>query len=247
MDTRLNETGLLNRKGIQVTVGQVSVIASPVVEDELHALAEGMKHVLRFESLPAFNPPEARDKRAEIQMLIDRIECDEPDTDVIVIADGGAEELVGRLEARASLVLPRASDCTSLLVGDEARRQAYMTEHPGTYWYSPGWLKFNVPPGKRKWETLHEEYMLRMGEENADCLMDTEQHVFDTYKHAAFVDCGVAVTDSDVSFTRECAEWLGWSFDHVIGNPAWLHDLLTGPWDDRRFIVKPGARALVRI
>jgi hypothetical protein len=45
----------------------------------------------------------------------------------------------------------------------------------------------------------------------------------------------------ELDYTQKCADWLGWKCDCQKGDPALLQALLTGPWDNDRFLVlNPG-------
>jgi hypothetical protein len=142
---------------------------------------------------------------------------------------------------RCRLAIARAHDCITLLLGDRDRYARYVREHPGTYWYSPGWNKHHEPPGQRRHEQLYEQYVRRFGKEEADYLMRTEQAWFGAYDRATYVDLGVGATQADLAYSKACADWLGWTFDHQRGDPRLLVDLLSGNWDSQRFVVlEPG-------
>ena len=142
---------------------------------------------------------------------------------------------------RCKLVIARAHDCVTLLLGDRKRYAKYVSEHPGTYWYSPGWNRCHTPPGPERYEKLLNEYRKKFGEEDAQFLMESEQSWFKTYERAAFVDLGLPGIEKDVEKTQACAQWLGWRFDQQLGSPGLLQDLLRGNWDDERFLVlEPG-------
>jgi len=125
--------------------------------------------------------------RAKLQAAIDRVEV-ETDAEIIVLGYGlcsrGTE---GVRTSRCRLVIARAHDCITHLLGDKDRYARYVAGRPGTYWYSPGWNKHTDMPGKERHETLHRKYTEEYGEDNAQFLMDTEQHWFKTYNNAVFV------------------------------------------------------------
>ena len=61
------------------------------------------------------------------------------------------------------------------------------------------------------------------------------------YSRATYVDLGVSNEPADEAYTKSCADWLGWGFDSKKGDPTLLKDLLSGRWDDERFLlVGPG-------
>jgi hypothetical protein len=125
------------------------------------------------------------------------------------------------------------------LLGSKERYANYARDHPGTYWYSPGWNRHHIAPGKGRYDALRAEYVEKYGEENADYLMEEEQHWFSTYDRATFVDLRVCQTEQDEAFTQECAKWLGWNYDRQVGDPGLVKALLSGDWDAERFLVVP--------
>ena len=223
--------------GVSNTKQRTAVIACAVLETEIAHFARGLSHISRIEVLEQglHNQPDVL--RAKLQAAIGRVEA-ETDVEVIVLGYGlcsrGTE---GVRTSRCRLVIARAHDCITHLLGDKDRYARYVAGRPGTYWYSPGWNKHTPMPGKERHEKLHRKYTEEYGEDNAQFLMDTEQHWFKTYNNAAFVHLGVGDIEKEWQYTQQCAAWLGWRCDHQCGDPALLKDLLTGPWDDRRFLV----------
>ncbi len=219
----------------------VAVITCAVLEMEIEHLARQAANIVHVELLPQGLHNTPSELRRQLQMAIERVEG-RAEVEVIVLGYGlcsrGTE---GVFTQRCRLVIPRAHDCITLLLGDRERYAKYVSEHPGTYWYSPGWNKHHEPPGKRRFDLLRNQYVERYGEDNADYLMETEQGWFKEYTQAAWVDLGIGRTAEDVEFTRQCAAWLGWAFDRQRGDVSLLRDLLSGPWDDERFLVlEPG-------
>ena len=139
-------------------------------------------------------------------------------------------------------MIARAHDCVTHLLGSKERYRDYFDAHPGTYWYSPGWIEDHLAPGKERYELTRAEYRDKYGEDNADYLMELEQDWFKKYSTAAYVDFAIGNTDRFKSFTRGCADWLEWSYDELRGDPGLLADLLEGNWADaERFLfVHPG-------
>jgi len=220
---------------------RIAVIACAVLEDEVAHFADGRPEILRIDKLPQglHNTPD--DLRTRVQQTVDEVERDSRiDTIVLVygLCSRGTEGVVAQ---RCRLIVPRAHDCITLLLGSKQRYAEYVREHPGTYWYSPGWNRHHIPPGPVRYNHYYEQYRERYGEDNAEYLMEQEQHWFRTYDRATYVDLTVGATDEDLTYTAYCADWLKWKFDRVTGDPALLADLLTGPWDDDRYcVLEPG-------
>jgi len=223
---------------------RIAVVLCRVLEDEIGHLARDAPQVVHLEHLPQGLHDDPPRLRLEVQAAIDRVEAN-TQADVIVLGYGvcsrGTE---GLRTSRCRLVMPRAHDCITLLLGSKERYAQYVSEHPGTYWYSPGWNRHHLPPGPERHARLLADYRARFGDDNARYLMETEQHWFHTYDRATWVDLGVTATEADVEYSCRCARWLGWQFDQQKGNPDLLRALVTGPWDVDRFLVpEPGQGA----
>ncbi|MEM7624122.1 MAG: DUF1638 domain-containing protein [Planctomycetota bacterium] len=211
------------------------------METEVEYLIERSPNVVRLEKLPQGLHNEPDVLRQRIQALIDQLEGDECCDAIVLVyglCSGGTQSV--RAE-RCPLVIPRAHDCITLLLGSRQRYAEYVRQHPGTYWYSPGWNRHHTPPGPERYANVHRDYVERFGEDNADYLMQTEQHWFSAYHRATYVHLSIGATDFDRDTTQRCAEWLGWDYDEQAGDPGLLRSLLSGDWDDERFLVlRPG-------
>lgn len=220
---------------------RIGIITCAVLEDEIEALVNGCEHVVLVHKLPQGLHNDPPKLRQELQIAIDELEA-KHDLDAIALGYGlcsrGTE---GVFTKKAKLVLPRAHDCITLLLGSKERYKDYQRRHPGTYWYSPGWNRHHIPPGKLRHDTLRAQYIEKFGEEDADYLMEEEQHWFSTYDRATFVDIGVTPTEPDEQYTQECAKWLGWQYDRQNGDPSLINRLVSGDWNDQDFLVlEPG-------
>lgn len=246
MSSHSPKSSAMNGTGGAATarVARVAIVTCAVLEREIEHFAAGQDHIVHIELMEQGLHNEPLRLRKQLQAAIDRIEAATP-AEVIVLGYGlcsrGTEGVVAR---RCRLVIARAHDCITLLLGDRRRYAAYVAEHPGTYWYSPGWNKHHLPPGRERYEKYYAEYVERYGEDNAQYLMETEQNWFSTYQRATYVDLTIGATDEDIAYTQDCARWLGWEFDHQQGNADLLRSLLEGRWDDDRFLVVPPGQTL---
>lgn len=220
----------------------LAIITCAVLESEFQHYAASLPHVRHIEVLEQGLHNEPPKLRIRLQAAIDRIEHDHPDLQAIVLGYGlcsrGTEGVTTR---RCQLVIARAHDCITHLLGSKERYAAYVAQHPGTYWYSPGWNRHHIPPGQQRYDLLYQQYLAKYGPDNAQFLMEEEQAWFKNYNRATYVHLNVAVTPQDLQYTRQCADWLKWSMDLQQGDPQLLLDLITGPWDNDRFLVlSPG-------
>lgn len=220
---------------------RLGVVACAVMEMELEHYGRGMEHIVSRRLLEQGLHNEPPRLRREVQRAVDEME-DDPRVQAIVLLYGLCSRGVEGVTTRsAPLVVPRAHDCITILLGSKERYAEYVGRHPGTYWYSPGWNKHHTPPGPERYRRLYEQYAAKYGQDNAEYLMQEEQAWFHKYNRATYVDLTVGATERDLQYTQACAAWLKWDFDRQRGDPALLVDLLAGRWDDQRFLVlEPG-------
>ncbi len=221
----------------------VGVIACGVLERELGALARFVEPAPVCVVLEQGLHNEPEKLRCELQRAIFAMEAEHPDvTDIALlygICSRGAE---GVQADRCRMALPRAHDCITLLLGCRQLYKEYVAQHPGTYWYSPGWIDTGFQPGPGRYKKKHQEYLEQFDEEDAEYLMEIEQGWMQKYNRAAYVDVGVTGDpEPDIAFTKQCAEWLGWDMDRLHGDAKLMQDLISGNWDDERYLVlQPG-------
>lgn len=194
------------------------------------------------------------DLRARVQLEIDRLEGVGPEhvryqeIDILPVPHYDAillgyalcsNGVVGLSSRRIPLVIPRGHDCVTLLLGSRERYRDYFDTHRGIYWYSSGWIERTLQPGRERWEMTRQYYLEKYGEDNADYLMEMEQSWFKEYHWATYINWQLPSTERDRAFTRACAEFLGWEYDEIAGDPQLMYDFLDGVWDDDRFLVVP--------
>lgn len=217
------------------------MIACQVLWREICYFASLSPHFFTFNFLKQglHNTPEILQR--ELQAAVD---ASPEECDAILLGYGlcsnGAAEVVAR---RHKMVLPRAHDCITFFLGSKERYRDYFDRHPGTYWYTPGWIECSVQPGKERYDRLRKEFVEKYGEENADYLLEMEMAWMKEYNNAAYVDLGFSRSENYKEYTRECARWLGWQCDELEGNPSLVKDFVEGRWDADRFvIVEPGQK-----
>ncbi|MDX9973701.1 MAG: DUF1638 domain-containing protein [FCB group bacterium] len=217
------------------------VISCHVLWRELCYYASNSKNVFTFQFLEQglHNTPEIL--RQRVQEAIDAV----PDGyDAVLIGYGLCSNGLMGIEARnVPLVVMRAHDCITFLLGSRQRYREYFDSHPGTYWYSPGWIDSSLMPGIERHDAVRKQYIEQYGEENADYLMEMEQGWLKAYSNCAYVDLGFNDTERYKEYTKRCAEWLGWKYEALEGDPNMLVRFVEGQWDGDDFlVVQPGRR-----
>ena len=178
--------------------------------------------------------------RQKLQNAIDNVD---PEVHSATLIGYGlcSNGIVGVKATRTKLVIVRGHDCITHLLGSKERYRKYFDSHPGTYWYSPGWIDTGGQPGKERYETTLKYYIEKYGKENGEYLMEMEQGWFKAYNNAAYVDLGVGETGECREYTKNCAMWLKWNYDELAGDPKLMQDFLEGNWDPERFLIlEPG-------
>ncbi len=218
---------------------RLHVISCHVLWRELCHFGALAPHVCTFDFLPQglHNTPD--ELRRELQAAVDRVR---PPCDAIILGYGLCSNGMQGIVARdIPLVAVRAHDCITFLLGSKERYRAYFDAHPGTYWYSPGWIETSRMPGPERVDALLQEYTEKYGADNAQYLMEMEQAWMKEYSNAAYIDLGFGDNEHFRSRTHECATWLGWNFDQLDGDASLIRRLLAGEWDSGDFlVVQPG-------
>jgi len=120
-----------------------------------------------------------------------------------------------------TLLIPRADDCITLLLGS---RQAYMREfkvEPATYYLSKGWLESGSHPLSE-----YQEYAERYGADDAEWILDEQ---YQNYKRVALV----AHSEDDLEeyrpaaqeVARFCRRW-DMRYEEILGSDDYVRRLV---------------------
>ncbi|MCU0316191.1 MAG: DUF1638 domain-containing protein [Fimbriimonadaceae bacterium] len=222
----------------------MSLIFCSVLEEEVKAVIQGLANSPSLYGMPQGLHNEPPRLRTELQKAVNQIES-EFKPDAILLGYGLCSRgIEGVTTKTAKLVIPRAHDCITLLLGSRKRYSDYVNVYPATYFYSVGWNKHHIPPGPKRVEILRAEYTEKYGEDNADFLMESEQHWLNTYERATFIDTGVGPRESEAKRTQDSADFLGWKYDQQEGSLDLIRALISGDWNQEDFLVlEPGQTA----
>jgi len=182
--------------------------------------------------------------RTEVQKALERTgDAQGQPYDASLLGYGLCSNGIVGLSAEIPIVVPRGHDCITLLLGSKEKYQEYFDSHRGVYWYSPGWIEIGSQPSKQRYEKLLAEYTEKYGGDNAEYLMETEQKWMKEYNWATYIDWGLTGSEEYKKYTKNCAEFLGWNYDELRGEPSLMQKLLDGRWDrDKFLVVDPGRK-----
>ncbi|MFQ5577699.1 MAG: DUF1638 domain-containing protein [Anaerolineae bacterium] len=141
-----------------------------------------------------------------------------------------------------TLLIPRADDCITLLLGS---RQAYIKEFeaaPGTYYLSKGWLESGSNPLNE-----YRKYVEKYGPEDAAWIMDQQyQH----YERLVLVTHSQSDMDVYRAQAQEvadyCAQW-GMRYQEILGSDDYVRQLIEVAADlsragDEFVVIPPGGQ-----
>ena len=187
--------------------------------------------------------------REEIQSEIDKVNegfpynyfNTSPDYDYIILAYGLCSNgIVGITSQNIPLVIPRGHDCITLLLGSKERYKSYFDLHPGTYWFSSGWIERGWQPSELKYAATYKDYVDKYGEDNALYLMEMEQTWMKEYKSAAYINWScVGNSEYYKQFTKESSNFFKWDYSELEGDSSLLNKLLNGIFNENEVLVLP--------
>ncbi|MGI6659770.1 MAG: DUF1638 domain-containing protein [Dethiobacteraceae bacterium] len=172
-----------------------------------------------------------------LQELLDRA----ANVEQVMLVMGYCGNAVLNLQARDyRLIIPRADDCLTMLLGSQQRRLEVQSEKQ-TYFFSPGWLDH--------FEDLEQDMiqgMARMeqryGKERA---LQLYREMFKHYQRAGLIDTGTFALDELLVKAQQRAAEMQLPCEVIPGTMSYLEKFLTGPWGEEDFIVlQPGEQVL---
>ena len=182
---------------------------------------------------------------ALLQDELDKVEKDK--YDAILLGYALCNNGIRGLQSHTLMVVPRAHDCITLLMGSKEKYNEYFTKNPGTYVKSPGWIErgegttLNAQsiPSQLGISGTYEDYVEQYGEENAKFFMETIGDWYKNYKKFTFIDTRVGDVQRYKDTTRKEAEKNGWEYEEISGDIILLDNLLNGDWAPEKFLTVP--------
>ena len=171
--------------------------------------------------------------------------------DAVALAYALCNNGVAGLRARTlPLVVPRAHDCITLLLGSRRRYDEVFSAEPGTYFLSPGWLErdhtnLSGPAGApnikdklglgRSYADLVAEY----GEENAAFIAEQLSGGLKHYTRLLYIDPPFGSPPGAEAAARARAAEKNWRFERAGGDLRLIEKLVSGDWPEDEFLVVP--------
>ena len=182
---------------------------------------------------------------ARLQQEIDAVDPEK--YDAILLVYGLCNNGIRGLSAKLPLVIPRAHDCITLLMGSKEKYQQYFNEKAGTYFKSTGWIERDAGSLESEdgasitsqlgMNRTYAEYVEEYGEENAEYLMEILGDWLHQYHRLAYIDTNTGDKNANIELTRQQAEERGWEYETLQGDTRLISQLFSGNWSEDEFLV----------
>lgn len=222
------------------------LIACAILHRECHACAARSKNLITLRLCEkGLHDIGAKKMSARLQAEVDAASPKE--YDAILLGYGLCNNGTEGLRSGLPIIMPRAHDCITLLLGSKERYMDYFNKNAGTYYRSPGWIEYGdsclANPDSTVTQmgmTPYEEYVAKYGEENAKYLMETlgmTKH----YSKLAYIDTGVGDIARYRDLSTNEAKEKGFEYEEIPGDTGILQRMMDGDWDEKEFLViRPG-------
>ena len=153
------------------------------------------------------------------------------------------------LQAQIPIVIPRAHDCITLLMGSKEKYKEYFFANPGTLFMSSGWIERSKDPNE-----MQNSVTVKLGmrntfddydEDDAAYLKEILGNWVKNYSKYAFIDTGAGNPALYEEVVKEMAKEKDWRFERIAGDRGLLQDLMDGQWDADRFLYVPPLHKII--
>lgn len=225
------------------------VIACEVLSRELYHCAARSCNTLDIDLMTQGLHDNSDTCRVTLQEQIDALDAKR--FDAVLLGYGLCNNGLAGVRARGvQVVIPRAHDCITFLLGSRERYAEEFFGHPGTYYFSSGWLEYEDRGGERVGyvqksglaeRMAYRELVAKYGEENAEFISQTMSAWTQHYTRGAHIRFPFSGHLNHADGVRETCRKEGWEYAEIEGDVTLVQDLLDGRWDAERFLVlEPG-------
>ena len=131
--------------------------------------------------------------------------------DAILLGYGLCSNVIVNLQSsKYKLVIPRAHDCITFLLGSKEKYTKYFNDMPGTYWYTMSWVECGAAAGDNNAEAEAQAYRDKgYDEEDIEYLLEANRSWIKNYNTAAYIKMPFYDKEEYQQYTRKGAESYG--------------------------------------
>ena len=216
------------------------LIACEVFRPELERLTRAMRNAPEVTYLEQGLHDTPDELRRRVQQAVDALEA--KGETVIFLAYGLCGcGLTGVTGHTATLILPRVHDCIPVLLGATQEQANESSLGGGTYWLSPGWLRYSQTSFIQNREKRFKEYEERFGTDSAAYLIELEGSWLRNYTNACLILWEGWEDERELVRTAKAvADDAGLGYRELPGDPNFIQALLDGGKDGRFMRIAPG-------
>ena len=170
------------------------------------------------------------------------------DIDAILLGYGlCSNAVVGLHSKKYKIVIPKAHDCATLVMGSKEAYQEYFETYKGSYFFTRGWYELGAfdTDDERRLSQMRRFYLEKYeDEEIVNELMEMEIEMSKNYKYITYVEWPGLSDKISRQWAMDSCAARGWTYNHMIGSSSLLENLLEGRWDEDKFLIlEPGETA----
>jgi hypothetical protein len=201
-------------------------------------------HLIDATFLPAgLHDTGAKSMRHRLQQEIDAADISKYDAIVLGYALCGMG-LAGLKAPGIPLVLPRAHDCITLLMGCREKYSEYFKANNGVYFRSVGW----VERGREMHDQLgangltqdRDALIAKYGEDAGQFLYEEATRYHNSYSKLTYIRTGSQFDKQFAKQARAEADEKKWAYEEMDGDLSLFRRLLAGDWSADFLEVPPG-------
>lgn len=151
---------------------------------------------------------------------------------VLLVMGYCGNAVVGLKPEGFKLVIPRADDCITMLLGSQNKRKE-VQEEKYTYFLSKGWIDMFEDIEKTMVDE-RERMKKRYGKEKGEKIW---KMAFKHYERLGVIDIGEFNLEEMMENAKEKAELMDLECEVIPGTTKLLEKILIGPWDENEFII----------
>jgi len=180
---------------------------------------------------------------SKLQEEIDKVQIEY--YDAILLGYALCNNGIVGLSSETKLVVPKAHDCITLLMGSKNKYKEYHSNNSGAYYKSTGWIERHTNliglgesiPQQLGMTSNYDEYVKKYGEDNAKYIMEMTGDWMQHYNKLTFIDIPIANFDEYKELTKKEAQEKGWKYEEIAGDIRLLQNLIDGNWCEDDFLV----------